>query len=72
MRLSGDVAARCAATASGALANCWLQKEEPRGQAFGVAFLKILEFCRLQPLTASGVPVAGRPIVVSMRFDLGK
>jgi hypothetical protein len=72
LRVSGAVAARCVATASGGLVNCWILKEEPPGQNFAGSFLKILECARLQPLTASGTPVAGRPIAVAMRYDLAK
>ncbi len=72
LRVSGEVTARCVATPSGALVNCWIQKEAPPDQHFGEAFLRTLEFARLKPLTASGAPVEGRPIVVRMKYELGK
>jgi len=65
---AGEVTARCVATAAGALVGCWIEKENPADQDFGETVLNILQAARMQPLTTSGAPVAGRPYIQTFRY----
>jgi hypothetical protein len=69
LHLKGQATIRCVATEAGGLVNCWVQQEAPAGEDFGEASLLILQHARMQPVTASGAPVAGRPYVETFRFD---
>lgn len=59
----GEATARCTVTQSGALGDCWIERETPSGIGFGEAALIVLQHARMKPLSASGAPVAGRSYV---------
>ncbi len=59
----GEATARCTVMQSGALGDCWVERETPPGIGFGEAALIVLQHARMRPLSASGVPVAGRSYI---------
>jgi hypothetical protein len=67
----GEATARCVVAPSGALGDCWIEKETPPGAGFGEAALIILQHARMKPLSASGVPVAGRGYVQTFTYRGG-
>jgi hypothetical protein len=64
----GEATARCVVAPSGALGDCWIEKEAPAGAGFGEAALIVLQHARMKPLSASGVPVAGRSYVQTFNY----
>jgi TonB family protein len=66
--LSGDVKLRCAAGASGQLQNCAVLQETPVGQGFGAAALSLSTGMELKPNGLNGQPVAGRNLIVPVKF----
>ena len=67
--LSGDVKLKCAArNASGQLQGCTVLQEAPVGQGFGAAALSLSTGMELKPTGANGQPVAGRNLIVSVKF----
>jgi TonB family protein len=67
--VAGAVKMKCAATAAGLLANCAVVEESPSGQGFGAAALSLATGMVLKPTDASGSPVAGRDLMVPVKFD---
>ena len=65
----GHATVRCVATEIGTLVNCWVQEETPAGFGFGEASLLILQHARMQPVSAGGAFVAGRPYVQTCTVD---
>lgn len=66
---SGAVELECRALAGGALQDCIVAKEEPSGQGFGDAALKLTPDLRLQARTLSGQSVAGRRVRFPVDFE---
>ena len=66
--VAGEAGVLCKVIGSGALANCWLEREEPKGWGFGEAALKLLTRARMKPQAANGEPVADRPIAITLKF----
>jgi TonB family protein len=67
--LAGDVKLRCAADGAGLLRNCAVISETPIGQGFGDAALALASGMALKPRAIDGRPVAGRSLIVPVRFD---
>ncbi len=67
----GVATARCMVAQSGALSDCWVERETPGGIGFGEAALIVLQRARMKPLSASGVPVAGRSYVQRFIYRSG-
>jgi hypothetical protein len=67
----GEATARCTVAQSGALGDCWIERETPSGIGFGEAALIVLQHARMKPLSASGVPVAGRGYVQRFIYRSG-
>jgi TonB family protein len=67
-RIEGHATLRCAVTASGDLADCTTANEEPLGQGFGEAALRLAPSFKMRPMTKDGVPVTGGKIAIPIRF----
>lgn len=67
----GEATARCTVAGSGALSDCWIERETPNGIGFGEAALVILQHARMKPQSASGVPVAGRSYIQRFIYRSG-
>jgi len=67
--LSGAVKMRCTATSAGLLQNCSVIAETPVGNGFGAAALSLAAGMELKPTAADGAPVAGRNLIVPVKFD---
>ncbi len=59
----------CIATERGELSDCRILDEEPTGFGFGLGATRVLQDARMKSVSASGVPVAGRPYVQTFRYD---
>jgi TonB family protein len=67
--LSGAVKMRCTATSAGLLQNCSVIAETPAGNGFGAAALSLAAGMELKPTAADGASVAGRNLIVPVKFD---
>jgi TonB family protein len=68
MGVSGRAKIRCTAAEDGALNGCEVLEEFPRGFGFGDATLRIAHFFRLRATDQYGLSVAGRQVVIPMRW----
>jgi TonB family protein len=67
--ISGAVKMKCAATSAGLLSDCAVIQETPSGEGFGAAALSLATGMALKPAGGDGQPVAGRNLIVPVRFD---
>ncbi|WP_297509384.1 TonB family protein [uncultured Caulobacter sp.] len=67
-KLAGEVELRCGVKADGGLSGCRLSKEQPAGQGFGEAGLKLADKFRLRTKLPDGRPVAGGNVVIPLKF----
>jgi TonB family protein len=67
--ISGAVKMKCAATADGMLSGCAVIQEAPTGEGFGAAALSLATGMALKPAGENGQPVAGRNLIVPVRFE---
>jgi len=67
--LSGAVKMRCVATSAGLLQNCTVIEETPAGNGFAAAALSLASGMELKPTAADGAPVAGRNLIVPVKFE---
>jgi len=67
--ISGAVKMKCAATSAGMLSDCAVIQETPTGEGFGAAALSLATGMALKPAGENGQPVAGRNLVVPVRFE---
>jgi protein TonB len=70
--VSGRAAITCTVTERGTLSECDVSSEEPAGQDFGTAALKMSRLFRMRPQTRDGQPVGGAKITVPIVFNLPK
>ncbi len=68
--VEGRATVHCLVTAAGALADCAVTSEAPKGMRFGEATLKLANVFRMRPMTVDGAPVSGGQINVPVRFQL--
>src|SRR5580704_6782629 len=69
--ISGAVKLKCAASAAGLLQDCAVLQETPAGQGFGAAALSLAAGMELKPTGLNGQPVAGRNLIVPVKFEPG-
>jgi len=67
--ISGSVKMKCAATSAGMLSGCAVIQESPSGEGFGAAALALATGMALKPAGENGQPVAGRNLIVPVRFE---
>jgi hypothetical protein len=58
--INGSASALCTISPSGALTDCVIQTEEPKGQEFGAALLRLARLIRIEAHAKDGSPTAGR------------
>jgi protein TonB len=68
--IEGRGVIRCDVTAEGAMANCVVVEETPRGEGFGEATLKLAKYFVMRPQTKDGVAVAGGSVTIPIVFRL--
>lgn len=68
MNIVGEATVSCMATAEGTLTQCRVLHESPPDSEFGWAVTRMLAHVRMQHLTASGAPVAGRSFALTTRY----
>lgn len=67
-KITGEVTLACVADAKGELKDCTVARENPVGQGFGEAALKVVGKERIKPKDAAGASVAGRPVKTNIDF----
>lgn len=67
---SGAATLACTVSASGAVHDCAIAAETPRGLGFGDAARKLAPYFKLRPQTRDGTPVDGAHINIPIRFNL--
>ena len=66
---AGEVQLNCRFTADGRLEDCVILKEIPADYGLGAWTLKVATLFKAAPLSKSGIPVAGRRVIIPFRFD---
>jgi periplasmic protein TonB len=67
---SGAATLACTVSASGAVHDCSIAAETPKGLGFGDAARKLAPYFKLRPQTRDGAPVDGAHINIPIRFNL--
>jgi TonB family protein len=70
VNLEGNATIRCGVGGDGYLTDCAVLSEDPAGEGFGAASLKLSKFFRMAPATKDGAPVAGGQISIPIRYKL--
>lgn len=68
MGVNGTATIGCTVTESGGLSDCSVEGEDPGGQEFGAAALKMAHLFKMRPQTKDGAPVGGARITIPIRF----
>lgn len=68
--LEGKASINCTVTAEGALTNCFVSDEDPVGEGFGEAVLKLAAGFRMKPKTLDGVAIEGGVVRIPITFRL--
>ena len=68
MGKNGLAVISCTVSDIGKLSDRKINGEQPKGEAFGYALLKIATRLQLEPTSASGAPTAGRRIKLGARY----
>lgn len=68
--LAGRATVSCSVLADGTLAACQVISEDPVGEGFGEAAVKMAQVFRMRPMTKDGLPVEGGTVRIPLRFIL--
>jgi len=68
--LSGTAVTSCSVTKDGALAACRTLDEDPAGEGFGEAALKLMSLFQMRPMLKDGQPIDGGTVRIPIRFVL--
>lgn len=60
----------CVAAPDGTLVDCAVESESPAGYDFGPAALSLAPKFRMQVWSGEGLPIAGRPVKIPLRYGL--
>jgi TonB family protein len=70
--VEGHATIHCKVAATGELTDCVASNDEPAGQGFGEAALRLSALFKMRPMTRDGIPVSGGRINIPIRFMLPK
>jgi TonB family protein len=68
--VEGTALMSCSVSDDGSLSECTVSNETPPGEGFGDAALALAPKFKLKPRTRDGMPIAGRHILIPLRFAL--
>lgn len=68
--ISGIAMMRCTVTAAGLMSACELINEEPQGQGFGAATLRLAQLFKMAPKAVDGRSVEGATIIIPVRWRM--
>jgi len=66
----GLVKIHCSVLADGHVDRCTVLSEEPAGQGYGAAALRMSKMFKMKPKTSEGKSVAGAEVTIPIRFHL--
>ncbi|MFZ5670905.1 MAG: TonB family protein [Pseudomonadota bacterium] len=69
--IEGKVEITCTVSLESMLENCRVTKEEPEGEGFGAAALRLSKVMRIKPGTLDGKPIADLSVTVPVNFNTG-
>lgn len=68
--LEGKASLNCTVTTDGALSHCFISDEDPVGEGFGEAVLKLADRFHMKPKTLDGAPIEGGVVRIPIAFRL--
>lgn len=70
--IEGEVLLECTVQTDGSLQPCSVKSEEPKGEDFGTAALKMSALFKVKPQAKDGRPMVGRQLTIPIHFRLPK
>ena len=70
MGVSGRAELSCTVTEKGTVTGCSVVSEDPSGQEFGNAALKLTRYFKMRPQQRDGQPVGGAKVTIPIRFTI--